>query len=1157
MKNKSQLIRWKLCNSLLLLIWLCPTWTNSLHAGNLPLALDDNISSGRFTLSLSGKGWYMWRDKQATWKNDRLYLPHEAINLTQLPANAPTGGWGTLTPAIAMPVQVPGTVEEYTTTSDNPHPDDGTGVSWWFRTINLPTHLQGKRVVLHFESVRQRAEVYLDGHLVGYDVIGESPFDVDITPAVQWGEKQQLAIRVTHPGGNFHWQDFNEMRWGAYKMIPGRSFGGIIGRVTLNALNPIHISDIYMQNQPNPQQVKAILTVRNDEKSTHHDKYNLEVVLHEKGNESQVIGTQTITLKQLKFGDNQIELTLDCPHAKLWQLESPHLYLCKAILQSSKRITLDTTTQQFGFRWFQPTGIGEDAKLVLNGRRIMLRTAISWGYWPVTGLYATPEMADRQIRTAKRLGLNMLNFHRSIGSPIVLDKADELGLLYYEEPGGFHAAGRDSFARAQANIKLTRMIKRDRSHPSLIIYNLINEWGGPKSRDKWLTTKRMNDMRQAHRIDPSRVMTFTSGWAGQEHTEEDAKAHMLPFDTTLYRKGWYDNHRAGGPATWEEGYYRSTKNNLMFTTNRTEVYMRGEEGAISTPPRLALIEKQIGLDGVTGWDGLLWKKQYIAFKKFFEQKGLQASFATIDEWTQSMGDVQLDHQGRRLQGMRMQNIGDIYAVNGWESMPYDNHSGIVDIYRNCKGHEEVFTYYTQPCYVTVSPCSQFLKLPHSVKVDFHLINENILKGNYQLVVTTISPQGKETQQLRKAVTVKGSDCYGQLLHEQLTINISQGEGMHRIKACLINETGKKCAEGEDSVLAIEDNKQLISGRGALYSSSAPNDATAIYYQNQTDQPLPAFNPSMPALDWLVVTRPSLDAPHPIPEEAFCNNGQPAFKVLWFKDNDIGALAGVSSDTKIDHTFVEGEQPHKLIPANQSFSAIWKGKLKVPLTGTFLLGVSSNQGMRLSVNGKRIIDEWRNNKQQTITRPFQLEAGQEIEISVEYSQNAPSGSVQLVWSLPNSASISPQHLLDRVKKDGTTLILLKSAESWMDAIAQATGCVYKGFYSVGRNWIGGIHFVKEHPLFNGLPTNTAMGWPYQALVHEGDKRLGFYLEGDEMIVGSYRTTPFCLGSTLGIIPYGKGRIIYSTLDVVDNLLSQEPAAEVARKLFCNMLSISNW
>lgn len=55
----------------------------------------------------------------------------------------------------------------------------------------------------------------------------------------------------------------------------------------------------------------------------------------------------------------------------------------------------------------------------------MLLTAISWGYWPVGGLYATPEMAEKQILTAKALGLNMLNFHRSIGSPVVLEKADE------------------------------------------------------------------------------------------------------------------------------------------------------------------------------------------------------------------------------------------------------------------------------------------------------------------------------------------------------------------------------------------------------------------------------------------------------------------------------------------------------------------------------------------------------------------------------------------------------------------------------------------------------------------------------------------------------------------------------------------------------------
>lgn len=90
----------------------------------------------------------------------------------------------------------------------------------------------------------------------------------------------------------------------------------------------------------------------------------------------------------------------------------------------------------------------------------------------------------------------MLNFHRSIGSPVVLEKADELGLLYLEEPGAFHSAGHDPFIRTIVNTKLQRMILRDRSHPSLVIYNLINEWGGPRARDKELTALRMEDMKR-------------------------------------------------------------------------------------------------------------------------------------------------------------------------------------------------------------------------------------------------------------------------------------------------------------------------------------------------------------------------------------------------------------------------------------------------------------------------------------------------------------------------------------------------------------------------------------------------------------------------------------------------------------------------------------
>jgi len=78
-----------------------------------------------------------------------------------------------------------------------------------------------------------------------------------------------------------------------------------------------------------------------------------------------------------------------------------------------------------------------DKMFFLNGKRIVLHTAISWGHWPENGIFPTDSMAYKQIRIAKEMGLNMLNFHRGIGQENVLDAADELGLLYYEEPGGY------------------------------------------------------------------------------------------------------------------------------------------------------------------------------------------------------------------------------------------------------------------------------------------------------------------------------------------------------------------------------------------------------------------------------------------------------------------------------------------------------------------------------------------------------------------------------------------------------------------------------------------------------------------------------------------------------------------------------------------------
>lgn len=1115
-------------------------------------AFSAHAGEGRYTIPLTGGGWSLWLDKEASWQNDRLYLPHEITDLSLLPVNVPTGGWQTLSHnPDAVPVEVPGTVEEYLTVTDNPRPENFRGVSWWYRKITIPADQQKKRFIIYFESVRMRAEVYLDGKLVAYDLIGETPFHVDITDEAKPGKEQLLAIRVTNPGGNFHWQDFDIMKWGEYNIPPSRSFTGIIGRVKLESVNPVFISDIYMQNTPELTKVNAILSFTNETSSS--VKQDVELIVNEKGNPDKVVFRQTLKAISFPAGNHEVTIPVNVPDAKLWDLSTPELYTCNVLIKKGKKM-LDQDKKNFGFRWFTVDGVGKDAVLRLNGRRIMLRSAISWGYFPVTGLIATTEMAEKQVRTAKSLGLNMLNFHRCIGSPVVLEKADELGLLYYEEPGSFHSANHDPFIRTIVNEKLKRMVYRDRSHPSLVIFNLINEFGGPLSQDKALVAKRMNDMREAHAIDPSRIMSFTSGWAGSEDKEEDSKAHMLPFDTTLYRKGWYDNHRAGGPETWVENYYKGPKDNIMYTSNRTEVYLRGEEGAISTPPRIQMIYDQIKSTGKTGWDGLFWQSQYKAFTDYFQKKGLAPHFGSLDALTRAMGNVSFEHQGRRIEGMRMQNLGDAYMVNGWEAMPYDNHSGIVDIYRNPKGDASVLAYYNQSLYVAVASRNQVVKLPGIATVDFYIVNEENLKGAHTLDIKLIAPDGKVVYTRNEEVNIKGGENFGQLLLENVEIPINGMAGTYRVEAGLKAGGQEIFALGNDEVVAVSWQASDLAGKGAYYGSN--NDKVAAFYKQATGKELPAFTSEMGKLDWLVVNRSSLDEPVVIPSAYFKDkDGKSSLKATWCSEADMNIVAAVKSATEINRTFVDGAQPDESVPANQPFSVVWEGEIYPPESGQYLLGVETDRGVRMYVDGRQLIDEYYNESPMKQDRPVVMEAGKPVKVRLVYRQTRQSGQIQLKWSQPSAATIAPQKLFERVKNEGTTLILLGSTETWMKSVAEYTNTVYNGYYNVGKDWIGGIHFVKKHPLFEGLPVDDALNWPYQVVVKNGDRRFGFRMQGEELVVGSYRSTPFELGTAVGVIPCGKGKIIFSSLDIADNLSDPSGPAEVARKILCNYIKYS--
>lgn len=1099
----------------------------------------------RQTLDLSGAGWRLWHDKDAAWQDDPLFLP--PVDLAKVPANAPTGGWEALDKAAATAAAVPGTVEEYLQKVSGPA-GDITGVTWWWRDVNIPVSTAPRRLLLRFDAVRQRAEVYVNRRLVGYDLIGNSPFEVDITEAARPGDTIQLAVRVTDPGGNFDWRDGATINWGKERILGSHGFGGVTGRVTLVSCAPVYIDNLYLQNTPAITDVNAQVALRNT--SAAAATRDVVVRIFKRGAAKPVLQQQVKAVVPAA-GDMTVAINVSVPDAKRWDVEDPNLYTCEVELRDGASAT-DVVRDTFGFRWFAVEGIGSDATFRLNGKRIVLRSAISWGFFPTNGIYATEQMAERQVRIAKEMGQNMLHFHRAIGQPVILEKADELGLLYYEEPGNYRSGDGSPMAAAMGREKLLRMVKRDRNHPSVVIYNMINEDGTANPAN---LARRERDLQDAHALDPSRSITRTSAWAGKPDIQapDEIKLHMRPFDTTVHRTGWYDFHHAGGPAVWMQSLYESPSDYYNRTTDREEIVFWGEEGAISTPPRLDNIKAEIERLPHLGWDGQMYLNWHREFSAFLDRKNLRTAFPTVDKFTTALGAPSLYHQGRKIELARLDNTTDGYTINGWEAMILENHSGVVDCFRFPKSDPAIIAHYNQPLYVAVKARQQVAHVGDPVTVDFHLINETDLRGLFTLLVEIKDPAGRQVAGRTVPVKVAGGDTYGQLLTEGVVCRLPvETPGIYRVEAKLKDASGAVKATGRDEILFVDWKSAKVGGHGAVWGGAQ----VRTFLQESKHVEAPAYTDSMGRLDWLVVARaPGMGQPVTVPKDAFQD-----LRVTFLDGQRGGRELASHASPDVVLAVADGATPDPAVPLISNYGVRWEGKLAPAVTGTYTLGVQAGSaGARVWIDGKEFVSSPGSAAGRWASATIQLTAGQPVAIKVEYSHRRGDGRCRLMWSPPDASPTDLDKLMARVRDDGTTLVVVDFADTWMELIAKHTGVKYAGSYKVGSAWAGGQHFVREHPLFKDLPVNTAMDWPYQAVVRNGNERVGLLLEGEELVAGSWHAhleaAPQKLGTAVGVIPFGKGRIVVSTLDIVENLPSDETPAHVARKLLCNYLEFA--
>ena len=384
------------------------------------------------------------------------------------------------------------------------------GVVWYWRDFFAPkNNYPSGRTLLRFGSIDYMGDVWLNNVFVGRYESGDVPFVIDVTDAIKSEEVNHLSVRVLNPtnepiDGMTLKQIPRQARVIPYYSGAEYNCGGITGSVELMLVPMVRIEDVFTSANSKNDIVEIEANIRNTGAKTIHQHLLFTVAPATSGE----------TLKSIDFecdvapGDTLIrtEIKIEKPH--LWDINDPFLYRLSLRNMNEKDKSADERSVRFGFRDFK----FENGSFRLNGRRIFLRSAHSCNNYPIgQRLPMDPDQARRDLLDMKVMGFNAIRFIWGGAQPYQLDLCDEIGLMVYNE--SFASQGMDSTAQMfqRFDRSVIGMMRRDRNHPSITIWGLLNEtFDGPIFRHA------VAMLPQIRSLDNSRMVMLSSGrWDGQ------------------------------------------------------------------------------------------------------------------------------------------------------------------------------------------------------------------------------------------------------------------------------------------------------------------------------------------------------------------------------------------------------------------------------------------------------------------------------------------------------------------------------------------------------------------------------------------------------------------------------------------------------------------
>ena len=384
------------------------------------------------------------------------------------------------------------------------------GVAWYWREFTAPVnpHRQG-RCLLRFWAVDYKADVWVNGQLVGTHEGSEDPFVFDVTDAIKVDDTNLVAVRVlnpTHEPIDGLILDEVAHRNKVMPYQPGNSYnhGGITDGVELILAPPVRIEDVFVRPDVQTGIARIQVTVRNTTEQAIKGTLLCRVAPAPGGTIHNVVQQEHLWPQ----GESVVETSVAVQGFRLWNLNDPYLYHMTVQVQAEAASHFDEQSVRFGFRDFR----FEKGCFRLNGKRVLLRSTHSGNHCPIgLQLPPDPDMLRRDLVNLKVMGFNTVRFSAGVPTRYQLDLCDEIGLFVWNESyAGWYL--RDSSRAAERFDHSTRgMIKRDRNHPSVVIWGLLNEnFAGPLF---WHASKSLPMIRA---LDDTRIVMLNDGRHDQQ-----------------------------------------------------------------------------------------------------------------------------------------------------------------------------------------------------------------------------------------------------------------------------------------------------------------------------------------------------------------------------------------------------------------------------------------------------------------------------------------------------------------------------------------------------------------------------------------------------------------------------------------------------------------